>query len=100
MSTYISPGVYTVEQDLSAYISDLSSTIVGMVGTADSGPTNTPMTAAMKGNENFASPEDVAKTIVSGIESKKAVIYAPAKWKFIMMVIQHLPSFIFNKMNI
>lgn len=64
------------------------------------GPTNTPMTAAMKGSENFASPEDVAKTIVSGIESKKAVIYAPAKWELIMMVIQHLPSFIFNKMNI
>lgn len=64
------------------------------------GPTNTPMTAAMKGSENFASPEDVAKTIVSGIESKKAVIYAPAKWQLIMMVIRHMPSFIFNKMNI
>jgi short-subunit dehydrogenase len=64
------------------------------------GPTNTPMTAAMKGSEKFASPEGVAKTIVSGIRSKKMVIYAPAKWQFIMMVIQHLPSFIFNKMNI
>ena len=64
------------------------------------GPTNTPMTAAMKGSEKFASPEDVAKTIISGIESKKAVIYAPAKWQLIMMVIQHLPNFIFNRMNI
>jgi decaprenylphospho-beta-D-erythro-pentofuranosid-2-ulose 2-reductase len=64
------------------------------------GPTNTPMTAAMKGSEKFASPKEVAKIITSGIESKKAVIYAPAKWKFIMMVIRHLPSFIFNKMNI
>lgn len=43
MTTFISPGVYTVEQDLSAYVSDLSSTIVGMVGTADTGPTNTPV---------------------------------------------------------
>ena len=43
MTTFISPGVYTVEQDLSAYISDLSATIVGIVGTADSGPTNTPI---------------------------------------------------------
>lgn len=64
------------------------------------GPTNTPMTATMKGSENFASPEEVAKTIVSGIESKKTAIYAPAKWQLIMMVIRHLPSFIFNKMNI
>jgi phage tail sheath protein FI len=42
MSTYVSPGVYTVELDLSAYVSDLSTTIVGMVGTASSGPTNSP----------------------------------------------------------
>lgn len=64
------------------------------------GPTNTPMTAAIKGSEKFASAEEVAKTITSGIESKKAAIYAPAKWQIIMMVIQHLPSLIFNKMNI
>jgi len=64
------------------------------------GPTNTPMTAAMKGSENFASVEEVAKTIIFGIESKKAIIYAPAKWQLIMIVMRHLPSFIFNKMNI
>ena len=64
------------------------------------GPTNTPMTAVMKGSEKFASPEEVAKIIVSGIESKKSVIYAPKKWWVIMMVIRHLPNFIFNKMNI
>lgn len=64
------------------------------------GPTNTPMTSAMKGSEHFASPEEVAKLITSGIDAKKAVIYAPAKWWLIMMIIRHLPSFIFNKMNI
>lgn len=64
------------------------------------GPTNTPMTAEMKGNEKFAAPEEVAKLITLGIDAKKAVIYAPAKWQVIMMVVRHLPSFIFNKMNI
>lgn len=64
------------------------------------GPTNTPMTSTMKGNEKFASPEDVAKIITTGIDAKKAVIYAPAQWWLIMMVIRHLPSFIFNKMHI
>ena len=43
MTTFISAGVYTVERDLSAYVTDLSSTIVGIVGTADKGPTNTPV---------------------------------------------------------
>lgn len=64
------------------------------------GPTNTPMTAAMKGSEKFSTPEEVAKTITSGITAKKSVIYAPGKWWLIMMVIRHLPSFIFNKINI
>jgi phage tail sheath protein FI len=42
MSQFISPGVYVLERDLSQYVSDLSSTIVAMVGTADKGPTNVP----------------------------------------------------------
>ena len=42
MTTFVSPGVYVLEKDLSQYVSDLSSTIVAMVGTADKGPTNTP----------------------------------------------------------
>jgi len=64
------------------------------------GPTNTPMTAEMKGSEKFASPEEVAKAITAGIDANKTVIYTPAKWQLIMMVIRHLPRCIFNKMNI
>lgn len=44
MSTaYISPGVYTEENDLSQYVSDLSATIVAMVGTSTKGPSNSPV---------------------------------------------------------
>ena len=64
------------------------------------GPTDTPMTASMDGKGKFASPEDVAKIIVSGIERKKSVIYAPGKWKIIMLIIIHLPQYIFHKLNI
>lgn len=42
MSQFISAGVYTLEKDLSAYVADLAATIVGMVGTSDKGPTNSP----------------------------------------------------------
>ena len=62
------------------------------------GPTDTPMTAGMKGN--LASPEEVAKIIVNGIAQKKLTIYAPGKWWLIMMVVRHLPHFIFKKLNI
>lgn len=65
------------------------------------GPTDTPMTAnlAAKGAK-LASVESVAAGIVWAIERKKNVAYLPAKWGVIMMVIRHLPKFIFNKMNI
>ena len=42
MPSYISPGVYTLERDLSQYVSNLSTTIVSIVGTADTGPVNVP----------------------------------------------------------
>jgi len=65
------------------------------------GPTETPMTAHLKQQgAKLASVEDVAESIVSGIGIGMPVIYAPAKWKLIMMIIRHLPRFIFNKMDI
>ncbi len=65
------------------------------------GPTDTPMTAHLKQTgTKLASVETVAQNIVNGIEKRKSVIYAPAKWALIMLVIQHLPNFIFNKLNI
>jgi decaprenylphospho-beta-D-erythro-pentofuranosid-2-ulose 2-reductase len=27
-------------------------------------------------------------------------VYAPAKWALIMLIIRHLPSWVFNKLNI
>jgi len=62
------------------------------------GPTDTPMTAGMKGS--FAPAEEVARIITSGINQKRKIIYAPKKWWLIMMIIRHLPSVIFNKLNI
>lgn len=62
------------------------------------GPTETPMTAGMA--VPLAPVDQVAHTIVVGIERGKSVIYAPAKWALIMMVIRHLPACIFNKLNI
>ena len=65
------------------------------------GPTDTPMTAHIKGKGAKLAPvEGVAKRIVEGVESGKPVIYAPGKWWPIMMVIRHIPSFVFNKLDI
>lgn len=65
------------------------------------GPTDTPMTAHLAGHgAKLASADAVAGQIVEAIESGKAVLYTPGKWRLIMLVIQHLPAWIFNKLNI
>ncbi len=65
------------------------------------GPTDTPMTASLKAKGGkMASPNAVAQCIVSGIARKKSVVYAPKIWAVIMLVIRHLPSVVFNKLDI
>ena len=64
------------------------------------GPTDTPMTAHLKGSGKLAPVEDVARDIVSALDRGQEVIYVPGKWRVIMLIIRNLPGFIFNKMNI
>lgn len=45
-------------------------------------------------------PEQVAQKIVKGIEDKVDVLYAPAFWRLIMMVIKMVPRLIFKRINI
>jgi short-subunit dehydrogenase len=65
------------------------------------GPTDTPMAAAHKAQgRRLASAQDVARTIVRGIDAKKPVVYAPAIWRLIMLIVRHIPRFVFNRMSI
>ncbi len=63
------------------------------------GPTATPMTAHLS-PRGLAPVDAVARRIVAGIAAGKPVVYAPAKWWLVMMVIRHLPRFVFNKLDI
>ncbi|MCP1649326.1 SDR family NAD(P)-dependent oxidoreductase [Pseudomonas nitroreducens] len=65
------------------------------------GPTDTPMTAHLKGEGARLAPvEDVASDIVQAVAKGVATLYTPRKWQLIMWVIRHLPAAIFNKLNI
>lgn len=65
------------------------------------GPTDTPMTAHLKQKGvRLAKVEDVAHLVVKGINQGSSVVYVPGKWRVIMMIIRHLPNFIFNKLDI
>lgn len=65
------------------------------------GPTATPMTAnyAQPG-VRLADPEDVARCIVEGIERGRTTIYAPPLWRWIMLVVRHIPERIFMKLSV
>jgi decaprenylphospho-beta-D-erythro-pentofuranosid-2-ulose 2-reductase len=65
------------------------------------GPTATPMTAHLQAQgQKMASADDVAGHIVKGLRAGKPVIYTPPIWWVIMMVIKHLPRFVFHRMKI
>ena len=65
------------------------------------GPTETPMTAALVASgTKMASVEAVAQGIDKAIERGCPEAYVPGKWWLIMMIIRHLPQFVFNKLNI
>jgi len=65
------------------------------------GPTATPMTATYgQPGVRLADPEHVAELIVHGIERGRTTIYAPGMWRWIMLVIRHIPERIFMKLSI
>jgi short-subunit dehydrogenase len=47
-----------------------------------------------------AQPETVAKRIVRGIEKKADVLYTPAFWALIMLIIRCIPRFVFKRMTL
>lgn len=63
------------------------------------GPTATPMTAHLPAR-GLASAESVARRVVAAMAAGQPVVYAPARWALIMMIIRHLPRVIFHRLNI
>lgn len=45
------------------------------------------------------SPEKAAQTIVQAVEKRKQTVYVPARWGLVGLIIRHMPSFIFRRLN-
>jgi short-subunit dehydrogenase len=56
---------------------------------------DTPMTAAFTKGALWASPDRVARDIVQAVDRGSGVVYTPWFWRGIMMVIRHVPEFLF-----
>jgi short-subunit dehydrogenase len=57
---------------------------------------DTPMTAQFpKGGPLWATPQRVARDIVAAVDGGAGVVYTPWFWRWIMLVIRHIPEFVF-----
>ena len=61
---------------------------------------DSPMTADFKKGVLWSKPENIAAGIVKSIDNKRNVVYLPAFWKAIMMIITNIPEFVFKKIRL
>ncbi len=88
----------------SAYLSGLRNRLYEsgvQVLTVKPGFVETKMTENLDLPQNLtAKPEDVAKDIFVAQQKGRNVLYTKTIWMFIMLIIKHIPEFIFKKMSI
>lgn len=64
------------------------------------GPTLTNMTSHLENHFKLADPKEVSRIIFKGIITNKEYIYSLKSWRYLMLIIQLIPRFIFNKIDI
>jgi short-subunit dehydrogenase len=65
------------------------------------GPTDTPMTAVQKAQGRKLAPvAQVARETVNGIRRGRPIVYTPWIWWPIMLIVRHIPRFVFNRLSI
>lgn len=88
----------------STYLSGLRNRLASkniQVLTVKPGFVNTRMTADMDLPEKLtAEPEEVALAISNGIKKNRNILYSKPIWLLIMLIIKHIPEFIFKKLDI
>ena len=97
------PGYNTSKAGLTTYLEALRNRLTrhGVnVLTVKPGFVNTEMVKAAQGSTPFIiSPEQAADDIYKAMRKRKQVIYTAPIWRWIMLIIQHVPSVIFRRMS-
>jgi len=97
------PGYNTSKAALATYLEALRNRLARngvKVLTVKAGFIKTEMLKAAQGGTPFAiTPEKAAEDIIKAMKKGKQVIYTAAIWRWIMLAIQHTPSFIFRKLS-
>lgn len=58
---------------------------------------DTPMTADFPKGRLWAAPSKVGADIARAIEKGRPVVYTPWFWRYIMLIIRHLPAFVLHR---
>lgn len=45
-------------------------------------------------------PEQAARDVLQAVQARRQVIYTPARWELVMLILRHVPSFIFRRLKI
>jgi len=97
------PGYNTSKAALSTYLEALRNRLSrhGVhVLTIKPGFVKTDMLKAAQWATPFAiEPEQAAADIYRALRKRRQVVYTPGLWRWIMLLIQHIPSFIFRRMS-
>ncbi|KXK15044.1 MAG: short-chain dehydrogenase/reductase SDR [Chloroflexi bacterium OLB14] len=97
------PGYNTSKAGFATYLEALRNRLTrhGVnVLTVKPGFVKTEMLKAAQGGTPFAiEPEKAADDIYKAMQKRKQTIYTPFFWRYIMLIIQHIPSFIFRKLS-
>jgi len=98
-----SPAYNTTKGALAIYLETLRNRLAKhgvQVTTIKPGFVDTVMLEGVEKTFWVISPEKAADLIVTAAEKKRQVVYVPFQWRFLMLIIQHIPSFIFRKLGI
>ena len=97
------PGYHTSKGALSIYLESLRNRLSRRgvtVTTIKPGFVDTPLLANAEKTMWVVSPQEAAQQIREAVEAKKQVAYVPARWRWVMLIIRNIPSFIFRRMSI
>ena len=97
------PGYHTSKGALSIYLESLRNRLwpFGVsVTTIKPGFVDTRLLANASKTMWVISPEEAARQIANAIQKKKQTVYVPGRWRFFSLVIQHIPSFLFRRVNL
>jgi short-subunit dehydrogenase len=59
----------------------------------------TAMTVGLKPPPFAGEAEGVARDVLRGMETDRAVVYTPAMWALVMLVIRQLPRFVMRRIG-